>query len=412
MTGFIPNKPEFSIRHSTVFAIVAELGSQLEAAKRLCISPAGVSRSIATLEVSLGLQLVNREKVARKLTVAGVDFLYYAKSIFEYQKELLKLGCIAALDDDRLSAKAFRIEISIISDFIRVAECGAFSAAAVRSEKSQSNISRNVKNLEDLVGVTLLSRKSSGVALTTAGSAALTVCRNLLGTFSRAVAVMSLGEHQSESSVVISGSIALVPKLIRPALTAFKRDFPQCRLDVRAELSYEVEKAVRTGDAIVGICGVVEEKSIFIYKHLLEVQLGVITTESMALKHPISSLEDLKKVPLLRFGEQSLITEVLQISGKMFPDYANSPLIVSSVEAGFDLVRGGDFAMLITGIGACSPAAQGLIFTPLPGVLPTLKVGIIQARGHAFDERQQRVVEALCEGISSMPWHESIRILK
>ncbi|MEJ0068659.1 MAG: LysR family transcriptional regulator [Pseudomonadota bacterium] len=63
------------------FAAVAELGSFAEAARRLRLSPAAVTRAVAQLEDQLGLTLLNRTSRSVRLTERGALYLESCKQI-------------------------------------------------------------------------------------------------------------------------------------------------------------------------------------------------------------------------------------------------------------------------------------------------------------------------------------------
>ncbi len=63
------------------FAAVADLGSFAEAARRLRLSPAAVTRAVALLEDELGLMLLNRTTRSVKLTERGALYLEACKRI-------------------------------------------------------------------------------------------------------------------------------------------------------------------------------------------------------------------------------------------------------------------------------------------------------------------------------------------
>jgi DNA-binding transcriptional LysR family regulator len=63
------------------FAAVADLGSFAEAARRLRLSPAAVTRAVAGLEDRLGLVLLNRTTRSVKLTERGVLYVETCKQI-------------------------------------------------------------------------------------------------------------------------------------------------------------------------------------------------------------------------------------------------------------------------------------------------------------------------------------------
>ncbi|MFC3093948.1 LysR family transcriptional regulator [Alteromonas sediminis] len=72
---------------------------------------------------------------------------------------------------DRLNAMAM---------FSTVMECGSFSAAARKLNKPQTTVSRQVKELEDYLGVQLVRRSTRNLVLTDAGRKYLQSCREVL----------------------------------------------------------------------------------------------------------------------------------------------------------------------------------------------------------------------------------------
>ncbi len=64
--------------------------------------------------------------------------------------------------------------------FVEVMECGSFSAAARKLNKPQTTISRQVKDLEEHLGVQLILRSTRNLVLTDAGKNYLTSAKSLL----------------------------------------------------------------------------------------------------------------------------------------------------------------------------------------------------------------------------------------
>ena len=73
-----------------------------------------------------------------------------------------------------------RIDLRQLECFVAVAEEGSFRAAAERLHMSQPPLSRQIKQLESELGVTLLDRDTQGSGLTTAGVAFLREARKTL----------------------------------------------------------------------------------------------------------------------------------------------------------------------------------------------------------------------------------------
>lgn len=75
-----------------------------------------------------------------------------------------------------------RLELRHLQHFVAVVDAGSFTAAAAQLRVSQAAVSRNVRALEEALGVRLLERTSRAVRLTSAGTRILTRARTTLAT--------------------------------------------------------------------------------------------------------------------------------------------------------------------------------------------------------------------------------------
>ncbi|MEO1467866.1 MAG: LysR family transcriptional regulator [Pseudomonadota bacterium] len=75
------------LREMEVMAAIAEAPSFAEAGRRLRLSPAGVTRSVAALEERLGVRLVSRTTRAMQLTEAGRQFVAGARRALAAMEE-------------------------------------------------------------------------------------------------------------------------------------------------------------------------------------------------------------------------------------------------------------------------------------------------------------------------------------
>jgi DNA-binding transcriptional LysR family regulator len=107
--------------------------------------------------------------------------------------------------------------------FVRVAELGGFSAAARAMNTSQPAVSRQVADLEARLGMRLLHRSSTGVALTEDGAAFLDGARAALEAADGAMGVAGARRGEVAGRVRLGAGVAfgrlhIVPRL--PALLA------------------------------------------------------------------------------------------------------------------------------------------------------------------------------------------------
>ena len=119
------------------------------------------------------------------------------------------------------------IEIRHLRYFVAVVEQGTFRGAAVHLHVSQPPLTRQIQQLEEALGVTLLVRSHQGVELTTAGQVFYEEARNILVLTEQAASRAQLaGQGQlGRLDIGVFGSAVLdtIPRIIQ----AFRKCYPR-----------------------------------------------------------------------------------------------------------------------------------------------------------------------------------------
>lgn len=122
-------------------------------------------------------------------------------------------------------------EFGRILTFIKVVEAGSFSAAA-RDVSSVSSVARQVKSLEDELGVRLLNRSTRSLALTEPGrrfyERACTIANDLSSAKSEAKSF----QESVKGVLRVSLRLSAGTTMIVPALPAFLAQYPELSVDV------------------------------------------------------------------------------------------------------------------------------------------------------------------------------------
>lgn len=119
-----------------------------------------------------------------------------------------------------------------IDEFVAVAECGQFTAAAQRLGVSSSHISRQIARLEERLQSRLLYRSTRRVALTEAGQTFLQHCQRLQD--GREEALRAIGDLTGEPKGLLrmTCAVAYGERFIAPLVTRFMEKHPQLRVDI------------------------------------------------------------------------------------------------------------------------------------------------------------------------------------
>lgn len=131
--------------------------------------------------------------------------------------------------------------------FVAVAQLGSFSAAARRLHIAQPALSRHVKALEDMLGVTLLARDARGVSLTHEGEELLAHSVHVLEQLDMLPRLVGPKSLRVAGRVVVglptsAGAVIAVP-LLRAALERY----PNVRIHLIESLSGYLQEWIESG---------------------------------------------------------------------------------------------------------------------------------------------------------------------
>lgn len=116
--------------------------------------------------------------------------------------------------------------------FARVVETGSFSAAARALHQTPSAVSRQIAQLEDRVGVRLLTRTQHGIALTEEGEAFHERCKVIANDLAETETMLSgLGERPRGTIRAVT-TVAFGKAQLLPILPDFLERYPEIRLSL------------------------------------------------------------------------------------------------------------------------------------------------------------------------------------
>lgn len=142
--------------------------------------------------------------------------------------------------------------LPLMASFVRVVESGSFSAAARLQGGSPSALSRQIAQLEQVLGLRLLERTTRRLRLSAAGAEVFERCREMLVAAEAAVAVGERLMSHPRGQVRLSVPKAFGKYLVAPLLAEFLARHPE--VDVSLNLSDRTPDLIAEGfDLIVCI---------------------------------------------------------------------------------------------------------------------------------------------------------------
>ena len=147
------------------------------------------------------------------------------------------------------------MELRHLRYFVAVAENLNFTKAAAKLHLAQPSLTRQIHNLEEEIGVRLLSRSKSHVALTEEGRCFLTDARRILALATESIlAVQRLSRGETGEL-----NIAYLPnfdfELLPETLRAFRQAFPHIALNLFDMSPAEQFRALEAGKIDLGFVG-------------------------------------------------------------------------------------------------------------------------------------------------------------
>jgi DNA-binding transcriptional LysR family regulator len=293
--------------------------------------------------------------------------------------------------------------------FLVLAECNNFSQAADRLGLSQPAFSQRIKQMESNFGVKLFDRSRRQVALSSHGAALLPLAAGVLRACHNAQNGMSQWKTAGTVPLRVVGSPEVMPLVTCGLLLMLRQEFGSTAMHVSEALSGVIRQQVLDGISALGVCVDIDMHPQLRYTPVLDVQMGLLVSPSCKLPETIDSLDALVDVPMIRCSEQAITTRMLRAHCPGFSAYFDAAVAVDGVQSTIELIRGGVMATVATGIGALHANASGLVFVPLPGLLPVIHVYIVSRCDAVFDTRQERLRGILRQSIHDAHWHDSVR---
>jgi LysR family nitrogen assimilation transcriptional regulator len=251
--------------------------------------------------------------------------------------------------------------------FVRVAEMGSFSKAAIELDVAQPALSRQVRLLETDLRVTLLQRTGRGVLLTEAGKRLYDHAVSILQLVAHAREDISANRDEATGRIVIGLPPSMGRMLTLPLVDAFKQHLPKARLAIVEGLSAHIVEWISTGRVDLGLVHNPDANPAIETIHVLDEPLCLVS----AAKGPVRKaaplpFAELVKLPLVLPEPSHAIRKLLETQAALAGLKLSIAYEVSSVSAILELVRSGHgHAVLAPSAIAASGQATAFRMRPL-----------------------------------------------
>jgi len=207
-----------------------------------------------------------------------------------------------------------RLDWTLLRTFLAVVECKSLSAAASLLKVAQPTLSRHVRELEDVLGVTLFIRTARGLEPTEVGLGLISDAKSM-GAAAQALTLKAFGRSQQLTGTVrVTSSVMVANMWLPPILTDLRQTEPSIQIELVP--SDENQNLLRR-DADIAIRMADPTQGDLIARRLGDAALGLYGTRSyFDRRGRITTIDDLMKHDLIGFDRSEVILKIFAANGR------------------------------------------------------------------------------------------------
>lgn len=237
------------------------------------------------------------------------------------------------------------MDLKQLEYFVRVAEMGSFTRAAIALDVAQPALSRQVRLLEVELRQNLLIRNGRGALPTEAGKLLLAHSRGILHQVSRAKEELGRVRGSLAGRVAVGMATSLARVLTVPLITAFRQAMPDATISISEGLSVALQEALINGRLDIAVLYNAQPGSEIEVTPLLEEELLLVRKRPPGLPEdpppgPIS-LKEVAQLPLVIPTRPNAIRMHIESEMANIGCRLNIALEIDGVSAILDLVADG-----------------------------------------------------------------------
>jgi LysR family nitrogen assimilation transcriptional regulator len=265
------------------------------------------------------------------------------------------------------------MNLTQLRSFVRVAEMGSFSKAAIELGVAQPALSRQVRLLETDLHVSLLQRTGRGVVLTEPGKRLFEHAVGILQLVARAREDLGTNRDEATGRIVVGLPPSMGRMLTLPLVAEFKRRLPRAQLAIVEGLSAHIVEWISTGRVDLGLVHNPDVNPAIETLHVIDEPLCLVSAakpagaRSAARRAPAPlPFAELATLPLVVPERTHAIRKLLETQAALAGLKLNIACEVSSVPSILELVRHGHgHAVLAPSATLAAAEAGSLSVRPL-----------------------------------------------
>jgi len=300
------------------------------------------------------------------------------------------------------------MELRHLRYFLVVGEALSFTKAAIQLRVAQPALSRQIRDLEEEIGVDLVRRGSRGITLTPEGKLYLEEVRDLLKRAEESVAKVRAMARGQYGELHIGYAPSPTIEILPAALTAFKKAVPSVKVILHDLSGDELSAGVLDGSLDLTVMGgqpAAAYAAGITFEELRRYPFGVAVAPGHRFASMQSvSVEEIASEPLVVLRRRDY-SEFHRILDNIFTPHRVPPRVAVECDSASSLiteVEAGRGVALVSEIFQ-RVAGQRLAYRPLSNSTEVLTVGIGRATKRDPRPAEERFCEILRKITAELP---------
>lgn len=295
--------------------------------------------------------------------------------------------------------------------FNEIIQNGSIRAAAKKMNLSQPALTRSLRELEQVLGATLIIRSNDGAILTEAGKSFSVYSSLILEELERATIDIKQINQKVESNVAFGISSLLAVTILSSVIKDFKKRHPSTNVLLKEAQLSTLLPSLREGllDFAVGTLDEIMPLGEFIVEPLFTAPFSIVARKG----HPLiqsTSLDELKHakwlLPETNMGYYNNINKVIPFD---FSSNECAPVFSDSSVCIINMVANDDYLTILSKARISQPKfSEQLSSINIVEVLPDANYGLIRLRKHPLNLSACTLIKIIKYYCSEYNWSPDI----
>ncbi|MEM1022307.1 MAG: LysR family transcriptional regulator [Myxococcota bacterium] len=292
--------------------------------------------------------------------------------------------------------------------FAAVVEAQSFSEAARRMGMAKSAVSKQVSELEHVLGVRLMNRTTRRLSLTEAGERYHQSCTRILREAVEATRAVRSLQTEPVGTLRLNASISFGERFVVPQVVRFMEAYPEIQVELDLIDHYvdmiddNVDLAIRIGHL---------EDSSLVARKLAPISIMLVAAPDFFEAHGRpSEPSEVESLPLIRYTENRgrMRVEVAKREARQQLRFPDARVQSNSGASILRLTQAGLGLSLLPDFFVNADLASGRLVRVLPewDIVPPTAVHAVYPHSRNVQNKVRIFVDFLAEAYRSPPWHQ------